>query len=164
MMIKPIGAAAIVIAVGTLLCPVSASAATHPLPFRATFSGTAQLTSPTSASFAGNGSATHLGRVTTVGNAVVTGLTNTICPAGFANTNVNTETLTAANGDTLTIASDDEGCPTGPGQYHGTGHWTVTGGTGRFSGATGDGSFDGHSDFGAGTFAIDLTGTLVLDH
>jgi hypothetical protein len=163
-MIKPIGAAAVLVAAGTLLCPVSASAATRPLPFTATFSGTANLTSQTSASFAGTGTATYLGRVTTVGNAVVTGLTTTICPGGVANTNVNTETLTAANGDTLTIASNDEGCPTGPGQYHGTGHWNVTGGTGRFSGATGDGSFDGHSDFGTGTFAIELTGTLVLGH
>ena len=163
-MIKPIGAAAVLVAVGMLLCPVSASAATHPLPFGATFSGTATLTSQTTASFAGTGTATQMGRVTTVGNAVVTGFTNTICPGGVANTNVNTETLTAANGDTLTIASDDEGCPTGPGQYHGTGHWNVTGGTGLFSGATGDGSFDGHSDFGAGIFAIDLTGTLVLDN
>jgi hypothetical protein len=25
-------------------------------------------------------------------------------------------------------------------------------------------SFDGHSDFGMGTFATELTGTLVLDH
>jgi hypothetical protein len=163
-MLKPIGAAAVLVAVGALLLPVSASAATHPLPFKARFSGTAVLTSQTTGSFAGTGTATHMGRVTTVGNAVVTGITTTICPDGFANTNLNTETLTAANGDTLTIASADEGCPTGPGQYHGTGQWTVTGGTGRFSGATGDGSFDGHSDFGAGTFAIELTGTIALDH
>jgi hypothetical protein len=163
-MIKSVGAAAVLVAVGTLLCPLSASAATRPLPFEAAFSGTANLTSPTSFSFAGAGTATLMGQVTTVGNAVVTGSTNTICPGGFAKTNVNSETLTAANGDTLTIVSDDEACPTGPGQVHGTGHWNVTGGTGRFSGATGDGCLDGHADFVAGTFAVELTGTIVLDY
>ena len=103
-----------------------------------------------------------MGRIVTVGHALVTGFDNTNCAGGVANTNV--ETLTAANGDTLTITSADVACPTGPGEYHGTGHWVVTGGTGRFSDARGDGSLDGISDFGAGTFVVCLTGAVARDH
>ena len=53
-------------------------------------------------------------------------------------------------------------CPNSPGKYHGTGHWAVTGATGRFHAAAGQGSFDGNSDFNAGTFTMTLTGTLAL--
>jgi hypothetical protein len=136
-----------------------ASAAGGHTTFKATFSGTAQLTSPTTALFVGAGSATQMGRVTTSGDALVTGSSDA-CAGGLAN--INTETLTNNDGDTVTFTSDDVGCPTGPGQYHGFGHWTVTGGTGRFTGATGEGSFDGHSDFNVGTFTITLTGSLVM--
>jgi hypothetical protein len=160
-MIKLLGAAAMLVAVGTLLAPDAASAQTYPLPFNATFSGAAAFTSPTTTSFSGAGYATHMGQILTIGHALITGSDNTNCAGGIANTN--TETFTAANGDTLTITSADVACPTGPGQYHGTGHWVVTGGTGRFSDASGDGSFDGNSDFGAGTFAIHLTGSVVVD-
>jgi hypothetical protein len=38
----------------------------------------------------------------------------------------------------------------------------VTGGTGRFAGATGAGAADGGADFDAGTFTTNLTGTLEL--
>src|SRR5947199_206208 len=76
----------------------------------------------TSVSFVGAGTATHLGHVTTVGAVVFTGADST-CPGRIAN--VNTETLTDDDGDTLTITSQDVGCPIGPGQFHGTGEWTV---------------------------------------
>jgi hypothetical protein len=161
-MIKLVSAAAILVALGALLAPDAASAQTHPLPFNATFSGAAAFTSQTTTSFTGAGNAINMGQIVTIGHALITGSDNTNCAGGIANTNF--ETLTAANGDTLTISSADVACPTGPGQYHGTGHWVVTGGTGRFSDASGVGSFDGNSDFGAGTFAINLTGTVVLDH
>ena len=161
-MIKSIGAAAALITVGTLLSPGVASAATSPLPFKATFSGAVAFTSQTTTSFAGTGTASLMGRMVTGGHALLTGSDNTTCARGLANTHV--ETLTAANGDTLTVTSYDVACPTGPSEYQGTGHWVVTGGTGRFSNASGDGSLDGNSDFSAGTFTISLTGTLVLNH
>jgi hypothetical protein len=161
-MIKLVSAAAILVAVGTLLAPDAASAQTHSLPLNATFSGAAAFTSQTTTSFTGAGTAILMGQIATVGHALITGSDNTNCTGGIANTNV--ETLTAANGDTLTISSADVACPTGPGQYHGTGHWVLTGGTGRFSDASGDGSFEGNSDFEAGTFAIQLTGTVVVDY
>jgi hypothetical protein len=147
------------LAVGALLLGGSPAAAASDgrVPFTASFSWSGAFLNPTTTTFAGTGRASHLGRITTSGYADITG-SDSSCPGGVAN--VNTETLTAANGDTLTIVSDDVACPTGPNQYHGTGHWTVAGGTGRFDDATGSGSFDGHSDFGAGTFAATMTGRI----
>ena len=151
--------AATLLALGTMgLGANSASAADHPA-FKANFSGSAQATTQTSVTFTGTGTATHMGRITTNGHLDVTGSDNS-CQGGVANINV--ETLTADSGDAVTISSNDVACPTGPGQYHGSGRWRVTGGTGRFSGTAGGGSLDGHSDFNAGTFTIALTGTLDL--
>ena len=133
------------------------AASTHEVPFQGSYSGTAVFTSATTVTFSGAGIATHLVRGTNEGYTVVTG-PDSSCPGGLAN--VNYETLTAANGDTLILISYDVGCPMSPGAFHGTGHWVVTGGTGRFSGASGQGSFDGHSDFNQGVFSFQLTGTI----
>jgi hypothetical protein len=149
-MVIPLGA------VGIRAISVSA-AGTHEVPFEGSYSGTAVLTSPTSATFSGKGIATHLGASTNEAYSVVTG-PDSSCPGGLANDHH--ETLTAANGDTLMLISYDVGCPMGPGMFHGIGHWVVTGGTGRFSGATGQGSFDGHSDFNQGVFSLQLTGII----
>jgi hypothetical protein len=127
-------------------------------PFNGSYSGTAALTSATTATFRGAGISAYLGRGTSEGDSVVTG-PDSSCPGGLAN--VNHETLTAANGDTLMLVSYDVACPTSPGAFHGTGHWVVTGGTGRFSGAAGQGTFDGHSDFNQGVFSLQLTGTIT---
>ena len=148
------------IAMGTIgIGANSASAAAgHQVPFRASYSGTAAFTSATTALFTGTGIASHLGRSTNVNHITVTGPA-TSCSGGFANINV--ETLTAANGDTHVLTGDhDEACPTGPNAVHGTGDWTVTGGTGRFAGATGQGTFVGGADFNKGTFSFQLTGTI----
>ena len=140
-----------------LLGASSVLASADGVPFHATFSGSAAITGPYSTAFAGTGQATHLGSITNDGRVQITGGDDS-CPGGIANTHV--EVLTAANGDTLTITSLDVACPAGPGKYHGMGHWTVTGGSGRFSDATGSGSFVGSSDFVAGTFSITLAGTI----
>ena len=160
-MIKnPRVSAATLVALGTLAVGAnSASAASNRVAVKASFSGRAQITSQATTSFAGAGVASHMGRIVTAGHADITGFDSS-CPGGVAN--VNTETLIAANGDKLTIASQDVACPTGPGQYHGTGQWTVTGGTGRFGSAAGRGTYDGSADFNATTFTITLTGTLVI--
>jgi hypothetical protein len=139
------------------LAPGSASANSSPIPFRASFSGSAAITSPTTTSFAGTGVATEMGRIANQGHVEITG-SDPSCPGGVANVNV--ETLTAANNDTLTVTSQDVACPAGPGLYHGSGQWTVTGGTGRFNRASGEGSYDGSADFNAGTFTINLTGNV----
>lgn len=170
---------AIVVAVLTtsslLLGANAVSAASHvPLPFAATFSGSAGFAGPTTTVFTGSGVAIRMGLVTTSGHAEIgcfpppgspmTCVSSGGCPGGVPNANF--ETLTAANGDTLTIKSDDVACPLDtqdypPSRYHGTGHWTVIGGTGRFASASGQGSFDGRSDFGAGTFTETLIGTVA---
>src|SRR5215467_10887295 len=138
----------------------ASAAAGDQVPFRASFSGTAAFTSDTTAVFTGTGIATHLGLSTNKNNITV--LYPVSCPGGeggFANKNV--EKLTAANGDTLELRGPhDVGCLTRPGVVHGTGDWTVTGGTGRFAGATGQGTFVGGADFNKGTFNFQLTGTI----
>jgi hypothetical protein len=134
-----------------------AAASAQQVPFSASYSGTAILTSPTSATFSGTGIATYLGASTNQGNSVVTG-PDSSCSGGLANDHY--ETLTAANGNTLSLISYDVACPVSPGQFHGTGHWVVTGGTGRFSGASGQGTFNGHSDFNQGVFSFQLTGAI----
>jgi hypothetical protein len=137
----------------------SVAAAGAQVPIYGSYSGTAILTSPTSATFSGKGIATQLGSSTNEAYSVVTG-PDSRCPGGLANDHH--ETLTAADGDKLMLISYDVGCPMGPGMFHGIGHWVVTGGTGRFSGATGQGSFDGHSDFNQGVFSLQLTGTISV--
>jgi hypothetical protein len=142
----------------------SASAADTQVPFHASYSGTAAFTpattsSPATALFRGTGIASHLGHSTNANHITVLSDPVTSCPEGFANVNV--ETLTAANGDTLELTGPhDVGCPTRPGVVHGTGDWTVTGGTGRFAGATGQGTFVGGADFNTGRFSFQLTGTI----
>jgi hypothetical protein len=147
------------LASGVLLLGASpaVAAADSRVPLVVYFSGSAGFASPTTTVFVGTGIALHLGIVTTNGHADITG-PDSSCSGGIAN--INTETFTAANGDSLTVVSQDVACPTGPNQYHGTGNWEVAGGTGRFLHATGTGLFDGHSDFGAGTFAAILVGTI----
>jgi hypothetical protein len=130
------------------------------VPFSASFSGTVAFTSQTTVAFDGAGQATHMGRSSNAGVTTVVGPPN---PAGCI-PNLNTETLTAANGDRLVIQSNDLACPIGPTTLHGAGHWVVVDGTGRFAGATGSGSLDGVSSFGpglsAGTFQFTLTGSV----
>ena len=157
--IRRICVSAALLALGTLgLSASSASAAGVPVPFNASLTGRSDVTGPTTFSWAGTGWATDMGSVTNRGTVVLTGV-DLSCLGGLRTVNV--ETLTATSGDTLTITSHDVGCPAGLVRYHGTGHWTVTGGTGRFRGATGGGSADGGLDFVAGTFTMTLTGTLV---
>jgi hypothetical protein len=149
---------AMLIALGAMgIRAKSVAAASGQVPFIAFYSGTAVLTSPTTATFSGKGIATHLGSSTNEASIVVTGPYSS-CPGGLASDHY--ETLTAANGDTLMLISYDNACPTSPGIFDGIGHWVVTGGTGRFRAASGQGIFHGYSDFNQGVFNIQLTGTI----
>ncbi len=160
-MIKKVAIAGTAVMAGAVLAvgAHTAFASVPQVPFTATLAGSVAMTSQTTISFTGSGTATHMGRVTNAGSIVVTG-SDPSCPNAIAN--VNTETLTTFAGDTLTIVSQDVACPTGPGTVHGTGQWYVSGGTGRFAGATGVGTADGGADFNAGTFTMNLTGTLAI--
>jgi hypothetical protein len=150
----------------TLLATVALGLAVRPafagdgsVPFKASYSGSAAMTSQTTVSFNGSGDATHMGRITNLGAVNVTG-PDLSCDGGLANTN--SEVLTDEHGDTLTIVSQDVACPTAPGVFTGTGRWTVAGGTGRFAGATGQGSSIGGADYTVGTFTMSLDGTVQL--
>jgi hypothetical protein len=157
---RPTGMIAGVLGAATALAltAVGHAGATARAPFSASFSGAAAFTSPATAVFTGAGWATHMGRSTSVGEATVTAPPD----APGCIPNANTETFTAADGAELVIRSDDLACPIGPGAVLGVGKWVVVSGTGRFAGATGSGSLDGVSDFGAGTFDVSRSGSLSL--
>jgi hypothetical protein len=137
----------------------SAHAADPQVPFGGFYSGTATSTSSTTLTLNGTGTATHLGFGANVGYVALVGQDNS-CTGGLDA--VNNETLTAANGDTLTLTINDVSCETSltSNVYNGTGTYVVNGGTGQFSGATGQGSFDGHADFNQGLFRFQLAGTI----
>jgi hypothetical protein len=109
------------------------AAAQHQVPFEGSLEGSVTLTplSPTSASadLEATGNATHLGRFTVSGTGVV----------DFeANLGVTSYTFTAADGDTLTAIATGYAVPTGtPDAVYVIETTTITGGTGRFAGATG---------------------------
>lgn len=145
-----------------LVAPAPANAVNDGVPFRAQLTGTAAFTGPTTAEFHGAGQATYLGQFASDGVAILDQPTGT-CPGGVPGIpNVHTETLTAANGDRLVIRMDNLACPTGPFTFHGTGHWSVLGGTGRFEGVIGEGTDEGDADFEANTIAFSLTGTIWI--
>jgi hypothetical protein len=137
---------------------VNADAAPQ-VPFKGEFTGTMAFISQTSVAFSGTVQATYFGRGSTAGLATVLGATPEGCIL-----NAHSETITAANGDQLMFQATDLACPIGPTTLHGTGHWVVTGGTGRFAGASGGGELEGESDFGPGfspgTYQYTLTGSL----
>jgi len=98
----------------------------------------------------GDGEATHLGRTATettnqMGN-VLTGATTA------------TYHFTAANGDEVVAEFDFVALPT-PTGFTFTGTWEITGGTGRFTNASGSGTLEGRADFtgptnGVGSFTM----------
>ena len=109
------------------------------------------------ANFDGVAQVTHLGKVgqggtlyLDLGSATAAGI-----PGGGK------VILTAANGDTLTF--DYEGL-LDPNTGLGTGTLTFTGGTGRFTDATGTGTFAAHLDFSNGfvgaPMAVTIEGTI----
>jgi hypothetical protein len=152
-----LSAAAMLIALGTFGIGATSASAAHRVPFRGSYSGRATFASDGTLHFSGTGFSALLGKGTNEGHVVFTSGTPG-CAGGLPNDNY--ETLIGASGDSLMIVSHDVACPVGPNQYHGTGNWVVTGGTGRFSNATGAGTLDGKSDLANGTFTFQLTGNI----
>jgi len=126
------------------------------VPFKATFDTTFQsvLDFPLlHVTVSGQGNASHLGNTTAVSNDE---LVNLLSGAGTA-----TFVLTGANGDTVTISTSFQVTQVAGGVTF-AGTYTVTGGTGRFDGATGSGAASGSAIFtgptdGVGSFALDGT-------
>jgi hypothetical protein len=125
---------------GTPTAPASAISGTavsdakggSELPFQGRLEGAATITPLTppflSVSIEGTGNATHLGRFT-VENTHVVDTTD--------RTATGTYKFTAANGDTLTADFTGQADPATPGVLSIVETASITGGTGRFAGATG---------------------------
>ena len=144
------------------LSAMTASASKN-LPFRLGDEGTITFTSPSTATTAGTGNATHLGRITSDGNLTIIGEAS--CIGNEVGFSVEMQdTFTAANGDRLTTTITMQLCPIAPGIYHGIGTYVVTGGTGRFASATGSGVFDGTGNFNTGTIICALSGIISINH
>ncbi len=137
----------------------SAYAASIQVPFKASVSGTVTPTSGTTFTLAGTGNdliASLMGKISYTGSVVITA----VDPVTGVIKDTLTETLTAANGDTLTLLCQQVATPISPGVYHGVDQWTVIGGTGRFSGAAGSGTGDTYVDLNKGTFTKEMTGAI----
>ena len=143
-----------------VLSAMTASASQN-LPFRLGDEGTIAFTSPNTATTAGRGNATQMGRIMSDGSLTIVGEASCGNEVGFAVEMQ--DTFTAANGDRLMTEITMQLCPIAPGIYHGVGTYVVTGGTGRFAGATGSGVFDGTGNFNTGTIICALNGTISMD-
>ncbi len=133
------GLAALLVLTVLFLRPSHASAATL-VPFHASVSEnfTAARCGQWSVCITavGTGQATHLGEITEDSSVVID-----INPADQHNgcaPETRTTTLTAANGDTITMSGT--GLTRCPGSSEANDSYVVTGGTGRFQGASGSGS------------------------
>jgi hypothetical protein len=135
------------------LMPVSAGVQ---VPFRAAYSGTITFTSPSTATLSAAGVATHLGAATAHG--ILASAPSASCDDGLS-IGIH-DILAAANGDQVAITVMLEACPTAPGVVQASGTYVVTGGTGRFTGASGGGDYVGVADFNTGRFSCALTGTI----
>ena len=130
------------------------------VPFRGSGTGTFSDTSPTTVAITGTGYYEHLGLTTLVFTSTITGAAT--C-GGF--TAMERDTYTAANGDKVFLSVSDVLCPTStPNAFQLSGSFTVTGGTGRFAGASGSGTVQASITFTSatsGTFSGTTAGTIA---
>ena len=137
------------LAVSLAIGAASAVAAETPFKGKVTMFETSQLVFPIlSVNREGTGTATHLGKFTETFRAQVD--VRTASATGTA-------TFTAANGDTLTASVVGQGTTTGPTTFSIVEVYTITGGTGRFAGATGtftlERTLDATTGVSSGTFS-----------
>jgi hypothetical protein len=145
--------------VSTGLMPASAA---EQVKFKGHFSGSLAFDGVSFIQLTGAGNASKLGRSTNSSAVSIVGPAAS-CPGGFAIHGE--ETVTGANGDQITWTIDDDACPTDtPNVYRISATYTVTGGTGRFAGATGQGTIECLGDFANGTFDFTVTGTISRPH
>lgn len=150
------------LALGAVAAPI-ASANASAVPFQATLAEAIApnpLCAPNTrcTAITGIGQATHLGKSTEIAN-VASYITITL--PGGCNPESRTTTLTAANGDTLTLAATGTNCPTSvPTMKTAFDNYTVTGGTGRFAGASGSGTISATIDLATRTAVVTVSGTL----
>ena len=124
------------------------------VPFKGVFEGTFAINPVTlQLHFSGEGTASHLGESDIVGESQ-------LAPTGPGCFQIATDavTLTAANGDQLFITNSGQDCFDSTGHIVGNAIFTVTGGTGRFAGASGTGT----TQVVATPDQTGLAGTFVL--
>ena len=125
-------------------------------PFRGTLDAveTSQFVFPiASIDREGTGTATHLGKYTEHVTQQVNVLT-------MSSTGVSA--FTAANGDTLTASITGQATPTSPGVLSIVEVYTITGGTGRFAGATGTFTLESTLNLATGVSSGTFSG--AVDH
>lgn len=151
------------LALSTMLAATAGQAhavTTTEVPFRAHFSGViTPPQGPPPVALNGAGLATYLGRITSAGGAAIIGQAARCPNSGWFIRQ--DHVLTSVDGtDQISLTIHDQSCLSAPSTIHGQGTYVVTGGSGRFVGASGHGTFDGYGDFAAGTFVITLDGTI----
>jgi hypothetical protein len=144
---------AVLAASAVALTSVAVSAAAQ-TPFKGTVSAVESVvvTPPTASIIReGTGTATYLGRFTE--HIVLTVDLLTMSSGGSA-------TFTAANGDTLTATVVGQATRTGPTTLSIVEDYTITGGTGRFAGATGSFMLESSVDQATGVSSGSFSGVL----
>jgi hypothetical protein len=111
-------------------------------------------------SITGTGEATHLGKISEAALFIIDPAS---VPAPGCTTNTGSMTFTGANGDGITLALRGINCQLTPTIGLALSSYVVSGGTGRFSGATGSGTEIVHIDTSNAAFSTGVTnfsGTL----
>ncbi len=132
--------------------------ATQARPFKGDISGNSIALSQTSNSITATVYLTHLGNSHLIGTTTVTGQSE--C-GGFVGTEK--DTITSPNGDGIRLSGHGVSCPTSPTVFQDNVTFTVTGGTGRFSTASGSGTIHTTiviTSLTTATFTATITGTI----
>jgi hypothetical protein len=146
----------LVVAVAVSLASIAVSAVAAETPFKGTVNAveTGQIVFPIRfLDREGTGTATYLGRYTEHVVMQVNVLTMT---------STGTATFTAANGDNLTASVAGQATRTGPTMLSIVEIYTITGGTGRFAGATGNFTLESTVDQVTGVSSGTFSG--AIDH
>ena len=133
--------------------------ASNSTPFEGRMSGSSVAISQTSNSIKATVHLEHLGNSQLVGTTTVTGQTE--C-GGFVGTEQ--DTITSANGDQIFLSGNGTSCPASPAVFQDTVTFAVTGGTGRFAGASGSGTLHTTIDITSlttATFTATISGSIA---
>jgi hypothetical protein len=111
------------------------------------------------AAYTGSGTGTDVG-VSQVQGAVQVFPGTISCP-GTSFTTQHQDTITTANGDSLSVVIFAVACETAPGSpvYHSEGIYEILGRTGQFAGKFGQGTVEGQDDLTTHTFSLTFSGT-----
>jgi len=145
----------------TVIGTLPAVLAVNSTPLKGSLSGTGVATSQTTNSITARIQLTHLGNSSLDGTTIVTGRSD--C-GGFVGKEI--DTITAPNGDKIFLSGNGRSCPVSitPLVFNDTVTFSVTGGTGRFSNASGSGVTQTTLTItlpsGASTFTATIDGTI----